>query len=140
MFISHRGNLNGPNPDLENRPEYIIDTLSKGYDVEIDVWCLKDRYYLGHDLPQYKIQLEFLLQDRLWLHCKNNTAFQKLLDMETNCFFHSDDLVVLTGFGYKWYHEDSLDMDIKYDNKSIVAIPNQQTKIGEINICSDYLL
>lgn len=41
MFISHRGNLNGPSPDFENRPEYIIETLHRGYDVETDVWYLK---------------------------------------------------------------------------------------------------
>ena len=138
MFISHRGNLNGPSPDFENRPEYIIETLHRGYDVETDVWYLKGMYYLGHDLPQYKVQFDFLLQNNLWLHCKNNAAFIKLLDAKTNCFFQETDLVVLTG--HKWYHSDSIDMNIEYDSKSIVAIPNQQYNIKEINICSDYLL
>ena len=79
MFVSHRGNLNGPNKDVENQAK-------------------------------------------------------------TNCFFHESDLVVLTGHGYKWYHSDSIDMNIEYDSKSVVAIPNQQYKIKDINICSDYLL
>ena len=37
-LISHRGNLEGRKPELENNPEYIDEALSKGYDVEIDVW------------------------------------------------------------------------------------------------------
>jgi len=140
MFISHRGNLNGPNKDVENHPDYLIETLQQGYNVETDVLYLKGNYYLGHDLPQYKIKLNFLLQSKLWLHCKNNAAFVKLLEAKTNCFFHESELVVLTGHGYKWYHSDSIDTNIEYDSKSVVAIPNQQYNIKGVNICSDYLL
>ena len=35
-FISHRGNLNGPIEEYENHPEYILEALKKGFNVEID--------------------------------------------------------------------------------------------------------
>jgi hypothetical protein len=36
-LISHRGNTIGPNPEMENSPLYIQETLDKGFDVEIDL-------------------------------------------------------------------------------------------------------
>ena len=37
ILISHRGNLDGVNPDRENSPTYIKEAISSGFDVEIDV-------------------------------------------------------------------------------------------------------
>ena len=37
-FISHRGNVRGPDPECENDPSQIITVMDEGYDVEIDVW------------------------------------------------------------------------------------------------------
>ena len=50
-FISHRGNLNGPIEEYENHPEYILEALKKGFNVEIDVRVKNDTFYLGHDFP-----------------------------------------------------------------------------------------
>ena len=36
-LIAHRGNLNGPNPLVENDPQRITYCIDEGYDVEIDV-------------------------------------------------------------------------------------------------------
>ena len=59
ILISHRGNLSGPNPNRENSKEYILEALDKGYSVEIDVWLVKDKIYLGHDNPEYEINIDF---------------------------------------------------------------------------------
>ena len=42
-FISHRGNLNGPDRDNENKQSYIEFALNKGFDVEIDIRTYKDK-------------------------------------------------------------------------------------------------
>ena len=55
ILISHRGNVDGIYPEMENNPIYINKALNSGYDVEIDVWCIDNRWYLGHDSPQYEI-------------------------------------------------------------------------------------
>ena len=60
-FISHRGNVNGPNPELENKPEQILKCLDEGLDVEVDVWVFGNKLYLGHDEPLTEITLSFLL-------------------------------------------------------------------------------
>jgi hypothetical protein len=53
ILISHRGNLNGKDVDNENNPLYIDRALGKGYDVEVDVWYVNGKWYLGHDEPTY---------------------------------------------------------------------------------------
>ena len=43
-FISHRGNLNGEEPEYENTTDYINNALSKGFECEIDVWFVKNEF------------------------------------------------------------------------------------------------
>ena len=37
-IISHRGNINGPNPEFENRPEY-INRKNKIYNTYLSIVC-----------------------------------------------------------------------------------------------------
>jgi len=53
-FISHRGNLTGPNPERENHPSYILEATANGFEVEIDLWYENGKLILGHDEPQYR--------------------------------------------------------------------------------------
>ena len=57
-IISHRGNLNGPKLELENTKEYIDIAIENNFDVEIDLWNVKNEYFLGHDKADYKVSLE----------------------------------------------------------------------------------
>ena len=61
ILISHRGNTNGRFDSYENEPTYIDLAISRGYEVEIDVWFVDGMLYLGHDAPQYGINLSFLV-------------------------------------------------------------------------------
>jgi hypothetical protein len=60
FIISHRGNLQGPDLNQENKPEYIDEALSKGFDVEVDVRFLNKSVFLGHDDAQYLVNLNWL--------------------------------------------------------------------------------
>ena len=79
IYIAHRGNLNGPNKQEENKLEYIIKALNEGYHVEIDVWYLEGTFFLGHDSPDYKIEEDFLKNKKFYCHAKNLNALLKLL-------------------------------------------------------------
>jgi hypothetical protein len=59
-IISHRGNVNGPNKKRENRISSIVECLNLGFDVEIDVFLINQKLYLGHDEPQEEILPNFL--------------------------------------------------------------------------------
>jgi hypothetical protein len=76
ILISHRGNLNGKIVERENHPDYIDEAINLGYDVEIDIWVVDGYIFLGHDYPDYKIDIGWLTDrlDKLWIHCKNIEA------------------------------------------------------------------
>ena len=92
IIISHRGNISGSDPENENKPKSILETL-KQFDCEIDLWSIKGNLYLGHDEPQYPIGLDFLKNKGLWIHAKNIDALNRMIDNEKiHCFWHQKDL------------------------------------------------
>ena len=46
IFISHRGNTDRIKKDLENTQRYIDLAISKGYEVEVDIWCIEKKFPL----------------------------------------------------------------------------------------------
>ena len=64
-LISHRGNINGKNPLFENNPHQIMACLKMGLEVEIDVWKIKDSWFLGHDGPMYGVDESYLKKKNL---------------------------------------------------------------------------
>jgi hypothetical protein len=80
-FISHRGNLlAGQESPKENTVQAIDECICLGYEVEIDVWRTDEGWFLGHDRPENKVSLFYLILNcrRLWFHCKNSAAFNVL--------------------------------------------------------------
>ena len=141
ILISHRGNISGPNPEQENKPEYIAEALKQGYDVEIDVWFKDNKFMLGHDEPQYEFPFELIDQayPKLWIHCKNIDALSKLNELDpngskVNYFWHENDLGVLTSKSYIW--------STNLINNGILVMPelfDKQPIETTIGICSDYI-
>ena len=133
-FISHRGNINGKNLELENNPTYIKEAIKKGYDVEIDVWFI-DTFYLGHDKPEYKVTKSFLENTKLWCHAKNLLALENLQKLKTKYFWHQEDDYTLTSNGYIWTYPGK-----KLSKKSICVLPElKKIRIPKhiSGICSD---
>ena len=136
ILISHRGNIQGKSPGLENMPEYINDTLNKGYHVEIDVWY-KNGFYLGHDNPQYNVKPNFLAQDKIWCHAKNIEAIIEMSKYpKIHYFWHQEDDITLTSKGYIWAYPGK--QPIK---DSIAVMPELYNDSLDkcIGICSDYI-
>jgi len=103
-IIAHRGNVDGPNPERENSPDYIDEALKLGYDVEVDLRSKNGELYLGHDNPQYPVNLEWLQrnQEKLWIHCKDRESLEycSSVDFNLHYFYHDTDAYVLTSKGY----------------------------------------
>ena len=138
ILISHRGNIDGRIPEYENNPNYIEAALSLGYDVEIDLWFIDGKTYLGHDEPQYEIDDDWLGEriDKIWVHCKNIESLNWIRSTNLHYFWHETDTVTLTSKNYVW------------------AYPGKQPIVGSIavmpelendnvllctGICSDYI-
>ena len=137
ILISHRGNIEGPNPPMENNPNYIDNAITMGYDVEIDVRSIAGKCYLGHDHPEHKVEWKYLINSKLWCHAKNIEALDIMLDLKVHCFWHQGDDVVLTSKGYVWTFPGR-----RLTSKSICVLPELLGGIGfgeSAGICSDYV-
>lgn len=135
--IAHRGNLNGPVEKYENNPDYIAEALEEGFSVEIDVWSHENELFLGHDIAEYKINLDFLQNKNFWCHCKNIDALSILLYNNIRCFYHYTDDATLTSDGYIWTYPGK-----KLTEKSICVMPERAEWYLPENIagvCSDYI-
>lgn len=139
-FISHRGNIKGKNPYMENNPVYIDEAISAGYDVEIDLWIENERFWLGHDEKQYETSLGWILnrQNELWVHCKNHEAmiYLKNNNINLNCFWHQEDDMTLTSKGFMWVYPGK--QPIK---NSIAVMPeiNDDDVSTCLGVCSDVI-
>lgn len=109
IVISHRGNLSGPVPKRENSPEYLLQAISAGYDVELDLWSVRGELFLGHEKEEYPCKEEFLTRNihKLWVHCKNYEALDFCLNRGIRCFFHDKDDYTLTSTGEVWAYPTS---------------------------------
>lgn len=142
IFIAHRGLFNGPDPETENSPRQITAALSKGFEVEIDVWMIDGKLFLGHDKPNYEIPKEFFWNSMMWIHCKNIDALCEFANHPcAEAFFHDKDDVVLTTRNFLWTYPKA---ESKLTNQSIAVLPE---KVGEwdgldscLGICSDYVV
>lgn len=144
ILISHRGNINGSVPEKENRPSYIDSAIQLGYEVEVDLRYIGDEFWLGHDFPQYKIELSWMRmrKDKIWFHCKDQESSIKLLEIDERFkfFCHSQDSFVLTSTGHVWVH----DLSNKINYKCIIPLLSikeiESYKINDVfGICTDYV-
>lgn len=136
IIISHRANLIGPS-DRENHPDEIKKVLKLGIDCEIDLWYKNNSFILGHDEPQYEVNLNFIKRENLWIHCKNLKCLEIVVDF-TNCFWHQNDDFTLTSNGLIWTFPNK-----KTCKKSIIVDNNKNWKDLNYNchgICTDWVL
>jgi glycerophosphoryl diester phosphodiesterase len=150
-LIAHRGNINGPNKELENTEEYIISAIKQGFYAEIDVWLYNDLLYLGHDKLENITSLKFLQEysEKLYIHCKNINALNYLIKFkELNLFFHNTDDATLTRNGEIWTYpskqlfENSICVMPEWNIHNLEEIKEKLKELYKydiIGICSDYL-
>ena len=139
-IISHRGYENGQDYKLENNPVQIKKLLNMNIDVEIDV-LYNDGFYLGHDEPLHKVDLQFLKMSGLWCHAKNLKALEIMLANDVHCFWHEKDKYTLTSRGYIWVYPG-----MPLCSGSIYVLPEKQAKTMRkdynfcYGICTDFPL
>ena len=142
IYISHRGNLNGPDPKFENNPSQIKKAFSKGLHCEVDVWFINNHFYLGHDEPTYPVKESFLENKKLWCHAKTLTSLNKMLSNKNiHCFWHQEDKFTLTSNNYIWTFpnqsvcENSVIVQLEPENSNSNFSRNELKCYG---ICTDY--
>lgn len=146
IIISHRGNLEGPT-DQENKPEY-IDAAHEALKnkrgipglVEVDLWEVNSKLYLGHDSPLYEYDIsKDKYRYRKVYHLKNMGAITGLISTGTyyidRFFAHNNDPYVVTSHGELWCFPGV------YYIKGITVELGRKKEIPEVaGICTDYPL
>ena len=142
-YIAHRGLFQGPDKGKENRPSQILLALDKGYDCEIDVWWIKNEWWLGHDEPTYRVDEPFIGQQGLWLHCKNLDALYELMrrPFKYVYFWHQEDDFTLTSNDVIWTYPGK-----HLTNKSVAVVPERCESYWKhvktldlVGVCTDYV-
>ena len=133
-IISHRGNLEGINPNLENNPTHIEKVIDMGLEVEIDLRIKNGKSFLGHDYPQYIVDYEWLETNNksLWIHAKDYESVDFLRTTDFNWFWHDKDEMTLTNHGFIWSNIG------KYFNNGItVCLDYQELPDYLLGVCTD---
>lgn len=140
-LVAHRGLFNGPDVNLENRPEQISVALKEGFDCEIDLWVENSELWLGHDRPDYHIREEFLNQTGLWIHAKNLSALRWLTNTRLNYFWHQNDDYVITSHAWIWTYPGK-----DLTTRSVCVMPEWKNPTLEgvkdlkcYGVCSDFV-
>ena len=120
-----------------------MNALKHGFECECDVWYHKEKYWLGHDEPQYEICPEFLSTPKLWIHAKNYEALQRILRdfPDVHVFFHDKDPYTITSQQYIWAYPGQP----VNSYKTICVMPERvkytiREKNRACGICSDFIV
>jgi hypothetical protein len=147
-ILLHRGN-NGLDNLNENDPATINIRNNEGYAVECDIWFRDNKWYLGHDVPEYEVFdiKEFLSERSNLIHAKDGGTFSKLLKycrergLNNEIFYHKGEDYVLTTRGIiiaypgKILYEGNMCMMPESMGRSIT----EEEENNIVGICSDRL-
>jgi hypothetical protein len=161
-IISHRGNLEGPEPTFENKMETFQKAMDLGYSLELDIWHKDDGLYLGHDGPDTKTSFEELLKltigypyQNVYVHCKTLETLQECVKEIPlglfSCFvpfFHDVDDCIMLMNGVVWIHPHATKKSLHRPSHSILVCPDpiKNNYIDELpwneyaGVCTDFPL
>jgi hypothetical protein len=142
-LIAHRGNLNGPIPERENHPDYLVEALNCGVEVEVDVWVTDGKIFFGeHEVGETFV---YLISKDAWFNCKNPEAveyFKTRNDGENyKYFYETDGGKIVSSTGHEWV-EAPLDLEEEQSSEVIVLDLSEghDYKYGEVfAVCTDFV-
>lgn len=140
-IIAHRGNTRGPVKEFENDPDYLLQAIKMGYDVEVDVWFNGERIYFGHDEAQYDVRPDQFnkILPHAWFHCKDLETLTHFLfhhQDDARFFWHQTDDFTLTNNNYIWTYpgKDVTQISIIVDNDLSSGVDYDKVYA----VCTDY--
>ena len=123
-LISYRGNINGPNPELENTIPYINDAIAEGYVVAVDVWLADGKLYLsvgrphvvsstsrsrGYRVgpPYYEVSESYLENSMILARARTPDTLVRLAKNGRVHCFHTNKQSAVTSQGFLWTTRDA---------------------------------
>jgi hypothetical protein len=140
IYIAHRGNLYGPEPDEENRISYLRRGLVGGFMVEADVRFVDGEWWTGHDEPIDEIPKEMLTNQSILWHAKTRETAEAIIGNDSlrdfmHWFWHEDDHFCLTSRGWLLSHA----LREPVSNCIQVSLTSDEPADGVMGICSDFV-
>jgi len=139
QIISHRGNIEGAVPELENHPDYVL-AASKLYVVEIDIWFRDNSFFTGHDSPRFEVDKFFIQNKSFLLHAKDvetMVELKKLPDLEI--YYQDSNLVACTTKGRIIFHDKAVVRNFDRHDFILVDIDAKKDSPGmNHSILTDY--
>lgn len=153
IFYAHRGNVDGVDLEMENKPVYILEAIDRGFSVEIDVHFVDGIFYLGHDEPTYEVNEHFLENPNVICHAKSSCAFMEMLkNQKIHSFWNDKDLYALTSKNFIWTLDDNTPRFSDFHkmlnpiiSRRIFCKPDFDSNLAQwhydtyYGICSDYV-
>jgi hypothetical protein len=102
----------------------------------VDIWKVGDEWFLGHDIPEHKFDIDSLPASKVWFHAKNMEAFVEMFYTDFNVFYQTVEPVVVTSKNHLWYHTGYV------SEKGICVLPERNGFLVfdcSTGICSDYI-
>lgn len=102
ILISHLGNINGPQPDKENRLAYLQAALAAGWHVCADVVFYQGSFLLPFDGGFNIAPPSFFSKQRVWSRCHDTDTLDALCNVGAHAFFANDTIPTLTSAQFIW--------------------------------------
>jgi len=102
IIISHLGNTDGRQPELENTLAYVQKALKEGWHVCIDVIFHKGSFLLPFDGGYNVAPPAMLSKQRIWCRAHNAETIDALCNINAHCFLNSDSFMSLTSAQFIW--------------------------------------
>ena len=87
IIISHLGNINGRQPERENKLSYVEKALKAGWHVCVDVVFHHGTFILPYDGGFNAVPPAFLSKQRVWCRAYDPATLNALCDVNATLFF-----------------------------------------------------
>lgn len=137
IIISYHGNINGREPDAENRLSYIKKALDAGWHVCVDVLFRHGGFFLPHTGGFDPIPAPLLAKQRMWCNALNAPTLDALCNVNAHCFFMGAQPYSLTSAQFIWTLPENILVDRSVAVFPELADPRWLLDAEPAGICSN---
>lgn len=102
IIIAHLGNINGRQPENENKLQYIQKALKAGWHVCIDVAYHCGGFVLPFDGGFQAVPTAVLSKQRVWCRAHDPITLDALCDINAHVFLNTESWLALTSAQFVW--------------------------------------
>lgn len=102
IIISHLGNIDGPQPEHENKLVYVQKALKEGWHVCVDVVFHCGSFILPYAGGFNSVPGSFLSKQRVWCRAHDPATLDALCNISAHAFLNTESGLALTSSQFVW--------------------------------------